>query len=1077
MPFYYPNVGLRSVHGRVLLCCAHFALAGLLCGNPLTTKGPGLISLPLALGFEENRNAIGPIHYLWRNSRVTAAFGERGTVAIRFEGGPDVKLSFIGANRRSAPTGESRFQHKTFYYLGSARDWRVNEHFERVRYPDIYPGIDLVFVTTQGQLEYKFEIARGADPSIIRIRYDGLTPRIVRGGDLEVSQGRFKIVQELPHGFEYRQNHLLRIACHYRVTGQEVSIILAAFDRKGPLVIDPVLFFSTYLGGSGFDAIYGAATDAAGNLYVTGETSSGSLTNPVIPARSTREAFVAKLNSAATQVLYLVYLGGSGGDSGKGIAVDSSGNVYVTGVTASSNFPVTTGALATTPPGFQNGFVVKLSSSGNLQYSTYLGGAGSNFGLSIAVDATGAAYVTGQTESPTFPITAGAFQTAYGGGASDCFVSKLNAAANALVYSTLLGGSALDLCSGIAVDSSGNAYVTGTTYSTNFPTQSALQTSLLGTANGFLTKINPTGSGLVYSTYLGGSVADNGNAVAVDSSGNAYVAGTTSSVDFPTSVGASQTILNGSYNAFVSKISANGASLLYSTFIGGSNSDTATAIALDSSGRALLGGFTSSSNFPTVEPVQSAFQGSFDAFASVVDPLGASLQFSSYFGGSGDDRGYAIALVPPNNLFLAGLAASTNFPTVSAIQPALAVAYDSFLLEVSNAFPIPALSITKTHTGSFAQGQEGAEYTVTVSNAANAAPTNSAVTVTDLLPAGLTLVSLSGSDWSCVTTSCTRSDVLASGASYSPISVTVNVSSSATSPQANQVTVSGGGSVSASATDSTTISRAGAQVTADFNRDGHPDLVWQNNSTSQVIVWYMGGSGGATLLGTHWISQTGEPGWRVVGIADFNGDGIPDVVWENSSSFQVIVWYMGGSDGTTLQSTGWISEGGEPGWQVVAAADFNGDGVPDVVWENSSTYQVIVWYMGGSGGTTMLGANWISQEGEPGWQVVAAADFNGDGVPDIVWENATTSQVIVWYMGGSGGTTMQNANWISEAGEPGWRVAGAADFNLDGVPDIFWENTASGQVTLWYMGGAGGVILESFAWITETGEPGWTVLN
>jgi hypothetical protein len=307
--------------------------------------------------------------------------------------------------------------------------------------------------------------------------------------------------------------------------------------------------------------------------------------------------------------------------------------------------------------------------------------------------------------------------------------------------------------------------------------------------------------------------------------------------------------------------------------------------------------------------------------------------------------------------------------------------------------------------------------------------------------------------------------------------VTVNVSSSATSPQANQVTVSGGGSVSASATDSTTISGAGAQVTADFNRDGHPDLVWQNNSTGEVTVWYMGGSGGAAMQSWDWISEGGEPGWRVAAIADFNGDGVPDIVWENTTTSQVMVWYMGGSGGTTLQSTSWISEGGEPGWQVAAAADFNGDGVPDIVWENTTTSQVIVWYMGGSGGATLESANWISEGGEPGWQVVAAADFNGDGVPDIVWENTATSQVIVWYMGGSGGATLENTNWISEAGEPGWRVAGAADFNLDGVPDIFWENTASGQVTLWYMGGAGGVILESFAWITETGEPGWTVLN
>jgi FG-GAP-like repeat len=266
-------------------------------------------------------------------------------------------------------------------------------------------------------------------------------------------------------------------------------------------------------------------------------------------------------------------------------------------------------------------------------------------------------------------------------------------------------------------------------------------------------------------------------------------------------------------------------------------------------------------------------------------------------------------------------------------------------------------------------------------------------------------------------------------------------------------------------------------VQCDFNRDRHPDLIWQNDSTSQVLLWYMGGAGGTSLLSTNWISQAGEPGWRVVAIADFNRDGIPDIVWENTSTSQVLVWYMGGSGGNVVQSEGWISSAGEPGWQVVAAADFNGDGIPDILWENNSTNQVILWYMGGSGGTALQSASWISSGGEPGWQVMAAADFNGDGVPDILWENTSTSQVILWYMGGTQGGILQSASWISSGGEPGWRVAGAADFNGDGVPDILWENTSTRQVILWYMGGTQGGILQSLNWISETGEPSWSVIN
>ncbi|MBZ5609136.1 MAG: SBBP repeat-containing protein [Acidobacteriia bacterium] len=472
------------------------------------------------------------------------------------------------------------------------------------------------------------------------------------------------------------------MACDYRLrNGHDVTLRVGDYNPKARLVIDPVLLFSTYAGGSSFDAIYGMASDPSGNLYVTGETASVSLWSAAPPARTSRDAFVAKLNSAATQVLFTVYLGGSGDDSGKGIAVDGSGNVFVTGVTGSPNFPATNGALSVHTAGAEDAFVAKLDSAGNLLYSTYLGGVKPDYGLAIAVDSSGSAYVAGQTESTSFPITTGAFQTSNHGGVSDCFVSKLNSAGTALVYSTLLGGAALDLCSGIAVDAGGSAYVAGTTYSTDFPTLSPMQSSLRGTANAFVAKINASGSALVYSTFLGGSNADEANAITVDSSGAAYVAGTTSSTDFPVTASAAQGSLKGIYNAFVSKLSANGSTLSYSTLIGGSKSDTATSIAVDQSGRAILGGYTTSPDFPSAGTLQSAFQGAYDAFASVLDSNGASQVFNSSFGGSGDDRGYAVVAASGNKLYLAGMTASANFPTAAAMQPGLAAASDAFILE------------------------------------------------------------------------------------------------------------------------------------------------------------------------------------------------------------------------------------------------------------------------------------------------------------------------------------------------------------------------------------------------------------
>ena len=470
--------------------------------------------------------------------------------------------------------------------------------------------------------------------------------------------------------------------CSYHLEHGNVTLRLGRYDPRRTLTIDPVLNFSTYLGGPGFDAINALTVDSTENIYVTGETSSTSLLpGGTQSLRASRDVWVAKLNSAGTQLLYLVYIGGSGNDSGQGIAVDASRNAYVTGMTNSTDFPTTSGAFSTRSAGPQEAFIVKFGPTAQIQYSTYLGG-GSDAGFAIAVDITGAVYVAGQTGSMSFPTTAGTIQRSYQSGISDCFVSKLSATGNSLLYSTYLGGSLLDLCTGIAIDAFGDAYVTGTTYSTNFPIQMALQSNLMGAASAFVSEINPIGSALVYSTYLGGSVVDNGSAIAVDLFGSAYIAGDTGSPDFPTTAGAAQRVLAGLYNAFVAKLTPGGSGLTYSTFLGGSGSDGATAIAIDSSGQALVGGFTTSPNFPVASAIQPAFQLVRDAFATVVSADGSSLVFSSYFGRAGDSRGFAIAALPPNSLALGGMTDSPNFPTSTALQSSFGGTYDGFLLGV-----------------------------------------------------------------------------------------------------------------------------------------------------------------------------------------------------------------------------------------------------------------------------------------------------------------------------------------------------------------------------------------------------------
>ena len=670
-----------------------WAVAG--CAQGQTSKPR---TIRVAPSFEEERDATST-RYLWRKSDTVVSLSQGGTLSINWAPRGEAHIGFIGANVRSEPQGEVSSKSKTFYYVGAGKAWRTTSHFDRVRYPRIYPGIDLVFLATDDQLEYNFEISPNADPRSIRIYYEGSSGRLTGSGDLEMGDGDASILQKRPMAFQRVGGRMRRVACHYGLKSpHEADFRLGAYNRGEPLFIDPVLNFSTYFGGDSFDSINTAATDSQGNLYVAGETSSGSVTNPSLSPRSSRDAFVAKFNNVGT-LAFTVYLGGSNYDSGRGIALDSLGNIYITGVTDSSDFPVTNGSFLTHAPGPQNAFVAKLSSGFRLQYSTYLGGGTADFGLAIAVDSSGAAYVAGQTESTAFPVSSGAFQKS-NQGSSDCFISKLNPAGSALAYSTYLGGSALDLCAGIAVDASGNAYVAGTTYSTNFPVAGSLQSSLLGTANAFVTKMNATGSALVYSTYLGGSVIDNATAIAVDSLGAAYLTGDTASIDFPTTPGVFQNGLAGQYNAFVSKLSAAGSNLVYSTLVGGSGSDVGTSIAIDPAGRAIIGGYTTSSNFPTSSPLQTAFQGAFDAFSAVLDPAAESLVFSSYFGGSGDDRGYAVTVGSLGTLYLAGVTSSSNFPVIAPIQPGLSVAPDAFALKISYLQGIPATVSATPSSGS-----------------------------------------------------------------------------------------------------------------------------------------------------------------------------------------------------------------------------------------------------------------------------------------------------------------------------------------------------------------------------------------
>jgi len=611
-----------------------------------------------------------------------------------------LRMRLVGASPNVEARGVEELPGKSNYFIGNDPSrWRTNvPTYGKVEYRDVYPGVNLVYYGNGRQLEHDFVVAPGADASVIRLAVAGADKMELNAqGDLVLhasgTEARIRkpmvyqevdgARREIPAMYRWRPaGRPLPVsssvpARHAGPAGgtpavQQIAFEIGPYDAARPLVIDPVLVYSTYLGGASEDLGYGIAVDSAGNAYVTGSTNSTNFptAGPLQAANGggQYDVFVAKLNPSGSALVYSTYLGGSGQDSGDGIAVDSSGNAYLTGHTNSPNFPAVSPLQPSYGGGGWDAFVTKLNPAGSaLVYSTYLGGSGQDMGYSIAVDSAGNAYVTGQTQSLNFP-TASPLRAAHGGSMFDPFVAKVNAAGSALVYSTYLGGSGMDCGYGIAVDASGNAYVTGYTYSTDFPTASPLQAAFSGSYDAFVTKMSGSGSALVYSTYLGGSASNMGKAIAVDSSGNAYVTGFTSSADFPTANPLPAAYGSGG-NAFVLKLNASGSALLYSTHLGGGG-DLGSGIAVDSAGNAYVTGYTNSSNFPTASPLQAVYGGGYDAFVTKLNAAGSALVYSTYLGGSGREDGYGIAVDSVGNAYVTGSTASTNLPTANAFQPA-----------------------------------------------------------------------------------------------------------------------------------------------------------------------------------------------------------------------------------------------------------------------------------------------------------------------------------------------------------------------------------------------------------------------
>jgi hypothetical protein len=645
----------------------------------------------LPLSFEANQGQTDAhVKFLARVPGYTLfVTGDEAVFAGR--DGAVEQMKILGANRKMRVERLDMQPGVSNYFIGNdPSKWRTNiPNYGRMALRDAYPGIDLIFYSKDRHLEYDWLVAPGADPKQIRVRWEvGNRPRTDASGDLILST---RLRQKKPVILQGGEP----VEGGYRVRGNEVAFDVGKYDTTKQLVIDPVLFYSTYLGGSATDQANAIAADGSGNTYVTGDTISINFPTaaPFQAANGgATDAFVTKINAAGVKV-YSTYLGGSMDEFGESIAVDGSGNAYVAGWTTSTNFPTAT-PIQSASGGLVDGFVTKINTAGSmLVYSTYLGGSQNDVIHAIAVDGSGSAYVTGYTVSANFP-TVNPLQAA--GGNEDAFVTKINAAGSALTYSTYLGGSFSDNGNGIAVDSSGNAYVTGSTTSTDFPTTSPFQASNASGSGGtdaFVTKINAAGSAKVYSTYLGGLLNDSGLGIALDSAGDAYVTGYTGSNNFPVA-NAIQASLSGTQDAFATVFNAAGSALIYSTYLGGSGNEFGNAVAVDGAGNVYVTGLTDSTNFPTSNPIQATNHGGDDAFVTKLNSIGSTVLYSTYLGGSSQDFASGIAVDGSGNAYVSGYTVSTDFPTVSPLQASYGGGGDAFIFSMSGNSPTGAFRDT-----------------------------------------------------------------------------------------------------------------------------------------------------------------------------------------------------------------------------------------------------------------------------------------------------------------------------------------------------------------------------------------------
>jgi hypothetical protein len=635
--------------------------------------------------------------------------------ATAAQGPAELMLRFLGASESTVVAGEDELGGVVNYFVGSdPAKWRAGvPTYQTLVYRDLYPGIDLSYRRGESSLKGTYTVAPGADPGLIRWQYDGAENVRLSQGELLIDAGS-PLVEHAPQAWQTVSGGQQSVAVSYKLYADgSIGFQVGQYDAGLPLVIDPTLQYSTYVGTAACDGAYSTALDAADNIYLTGIADLHKTMGGVCGDQNSVDIFITKINPhefEADQHVYTTYIGGDSYDQSLSIAVDLSGRAYVAGDTQSNDFPTTANAFQTASLGpTYNGdaVLVQLSPSGAVQYSTYLGGSAYEEGYSVSVTPGGLAAVTGFTTSSDFPVTADAYQsTQHATGSSNAFLSVLDAAqsgAASLRYSTYFGGSGGD--EGYAVKmANGLIYLAGTSYSTDLPLKNAIQTVQRNPGNSygdlFIASFDTMRSGsdqLRFCTLLGGTnMMEIPYGVTADGAGRIYVVGFTQSADFP--VTAISPAFGGGWDAFVTKIDPVAPALVFSRYLGGDGYDGLRGVVVDRAGNVHVSGGTGSTNLPLVAPIQSTFGGGVasgtqlgwigegDGLIATLDPTGALL-FSSYVGGTGADCFTGIALDSKGNVEAAGGTMSTDIATVHPYQASNSGGFDSLVVQIAGVAP------------------------------------------------------------------------------------------------------------------------------------------------------------------------------------------------------------------------------------------------------------------------------------------------------------------------------------------------------------------------------------------------------